>query len=119
MQTVSRWSSIGLFRRVTESGQCLSNQLVSRDNSLTAAYQALFKRLHESEPTGAAQPGEALAGLVSLQVGIDGLGDQVALGAPQLAGEDLEHLAFRAGDIGLGAVHGPASRSSVLLLNHG
>jgi hypothetical protein len=57
------------------------------------------------EPTGPAQPREAFTGPVPLQEAIDGLADEIALGAPHLAGEGLEALAFLAGEIDLGAVH--------------
>jgi hypothetical protein len=40
-----------------------------------------------------------------LQEAIDGLADEIALGTPHLAGEGLEPLALRAGEIDLGAVH--------------
>ena len=58
------------------------------------------------EPTGPAQPGEALAGTMPLQEDIDGLADEIALGAPHLAAEGLESLAFLTGEIDLGSVHG-------------
>jgi len=46
---------------------------------------------------------------VPQQEPIDGLADEIALGTSLLAGEGLEPLAFLAGEIDLGAVHGPAA----------